>query len=42
MPASTRTWLLLGLILLALLGVFSLYLHPDFMLDMANQLWLCR
>ncbi len=27
--------------LLALLGVFLLYTRPDFMLQMANQLWAC-
>jgi hypothetical protein len=25
----------------ALLGVFSLYLRPDFLVDLANQLWAC-
>ncbi|MES2943593.1 MAG: hypothetical protein V4772_12065 [Pseudomonadota bacterium] len=27
--------------LLALLGVFTLYLQPDFMLTLANQVWVC-
>lgn len=34
--------LVCGLILAALLGVFSLYLQADFMVEVANQLWLCR
>lgn len=25
----------------ALAGVFALYLEPDFMLTMANQVWAC-
>lgn len=24
-----------------LLGIFSFYTHPDFMLDMADKLWSC-
>ncbi|MFT3720237.1 hypothetical protein [Pseudorhodoferax sp.] len=27
--------------LAALAGVFALYLRPDFMVDLANQLWAC-
>ncbi len=27
--------------MLALLGVFSFYTHPDFMVDMADKLWAC-
>ena len=26
---------------LALLGIFSLYLRPDFMVMLANQVWAC-
>ena len=26
---------------LVLLGVFGLYLQPDFMVQMANQIWSC-
>jgi hypothetical protein len=26
---------------LALLSVFSLYLRPDFLLTIANQMWAC-
>jgi hypothetical protein len=29
----------LGLAVLG--GVFSLYARPDFVFDMANQIWLC-
>lgn len=32
------TWLLAGL---ALAGVFSLYLRPAFMVDLANAVWAC-
>lgn len=28
-------------VLLALLGVFMLYTQPDFLLTLANQLWVC-
>ncbi len=24
-----------------LLGVFALYLHPDFLVTLANQVWAC-
>ncbi len=27
--------------LAVLLGVFGLYLQPDFMVQMANQIWSC-
>jgi len=40
----TRTWQhLLGwaLALLLLLGVFALYLQPDFMVQLAQQVWTC-
>jgi hypothetical protein len=33
------TRLLLALIILA--GVFSLYLHPAFMVTLSNQIWAC-
>ncbi len=29
------------LITLVLLAVFALYLQPDFMVQMANQIWAC-
>lgn len=31
-------WLLA---VLMLLGTFSFYTHPDFMIDMADKLWAC-
>lgn len=34
-------WLAMLLAALVLAGVFMLYLQPDFMLDIANQLWSC-
>lgn len=34
--------LLLGTaVAVALLGVFGLYLQPDFLITLANQLWAC-
>jgi cytochrome c oxidase subunit IV len=30
-----------GLVLLLLAGSFALYLRPDFMVTLANQLWAC-
>lgn len=30
-----------GLALAALAGVFVLYTRPDFMVQMANQVWAC-
>ncbi len=35
-----RLWLW-GSALLVLLAVFSLYLRPDFLLTLADQLWSC-
>jgi len=32
---------LAGLALLALAGVFLLYLQPDFIVHLSNQLWGC-
>lgn len=34
-------WLPYGLALLALLLVFSLYLQPEFMVTLAQQVWAC-
>ena len=34
-------WVSTGLAVAVLLAVFSLYTRPDFLLTMANQLWLC-
>jgi hypothetical protein len=33
--------LLWGLVLLVLLGVFSLYLRPEFMRDLSDLVWAC-
>ena len=33
--------LIWGAILMALLAVFALYLQPDFMLTLADQVWAC-
>jgi hypothetical protein len=30
-----------SLAMLVLLGVFSLYARPDFLLTLANQVWAC-
>ena len=30
-----------GALLAVLLGVFALYLQPDFMLTLADQIWAC-
>lgn len=32
---------LAGVALLALAAVFALYLRPDFMVQLSNQLWAC-
>lgn len=36
-----RIWLLRSTALLALLAVFGLYLEPEFMRTMADQIWAC-
>ena len=33
--------LLWGLVIVASLGVFSLYTQPDFLVTLANQVWSC-
>jgi hypothetical protein len=41
---SSRAWrsvLLYAVAACALLTVFSLYTRPDFMLNLANQVWSC-
>ena len=44
-PTPSRIpWRLLagwGLAALVLLGVFGMYLHPDFMMTLGNQIWAC-
>ncbi len=37
-PARLSAW---TAALLALAGVFALYLQPDFVVDLANQVWAC-
>lgn len=41
MPSPLRTWILSALALLALGLVFGLYLEPEFMRAMADQVWAC-
>jgi hypothetical protein len=36
-----RKLLVWALALLALLAVFALYLRPDFVVTLANELWAC-
>ncbi|MES2583798.1 MAG: hypothetical protein V4627_13845 [Pseudomonadota bacterium] len=36
-----RSLAIWGLALAALAGVFALYTRPDFMVQMANQVWAC-
>jgi hypothetical protein len=36
-----KTWLLRGAIAIVLALVFAAYLQPDFMVDLANRIWLC-
>lgn len=38
-PVHRLFWRILALA--ALVGVFLMYTRPDFMVDMANQLWSC-
>lgn len=39
--ALRSKWLWLSVALLVLLAVFVLYLQPDFMLTVADQVWAC-
>lgn len=41
MAPRTRRLAAYGAALLALGAVFSLYLRPDFMVDLSNMLWAC-
>ncbi len=41
LPRRFSSWIAYGMALLLLLAVFSLYLQPDFMVDLAQQLWAC-
>ncbi len=40
MRRAAKPWLW-ALVLAALAGVFTLYTRPDFLVQMANQLWAC-
>lgn len=45
-PAARRAlavgrWLAWPAALAVLLGIFSLYTHPDFMVGLADKLWSC-
>lgn len=37
--ARKLAWIAVTLVIL--LSVFGLYLRPDFMVDMTNQIWAC-
>jgi hypothetical protein len=41
MQSLLRPWIAAVLALAALLAVFFLYTRPDFMVQMANQVWAC-
>ena len=41
MPHNGRRLLIWATIVLALLAVFSLYLQPDFLMTLGNQIWAC-
>ena len=38
---NLRTPLIWAAVALVLLGVFLLYLRPDFLVQMSNQIWAC-
>jgi hypothetical protein len=41
MPRPVLRWALRGLVVLALLLVFSAYLNPHMTVDLANRIWAC-
>ena len=41
MRATHKKWLAAVAAVLVLLAVFALYLRPDFMLTLADQIWAC-
>jgi len=38
---TPHQWLMGALLAVVLAGVFSLYIRPDFMVQMVNQVWGC-
>ena len=41
MRTTHKKWLAAAAAVLVLLAVFALYLRPDFMLTLADQIWAC-
>ena len=41
MPHNGRRLLVWAVIVTVLLAVFSLYLKPDFLMTLGNQIWAC-
>ena len=41
MRAAHKRWLALAVVLAVLLAVFALYLRPEFMHTLADQIWAC-
>lgn len=41
MNKTAARWLGFGVAAAALAGVFALYLQPDFVVTLADQLWAC-
>lgn len=41
MTATRKKWVVGATVLAALLAVFALYLQPDFMRTVADQIWAC-
>ncbi len=41
MKSQLLSWLMRVAVLAVLAAVFMLYTRPDFVVDMANQLWSC-
>ncbi|MHA7599763.1 hypothetical protein ACX12L_07450 [Alicycliphilus sp. T452] len=41
MRSAHKRWIAAALALAVLLGVFALYLQPEFMRTLADQIWAC-
>lgn len=41
MTATRKKWVVGATVLAVLLAVFALYLQPDFMRTVADQIWAC-